>query len=226
MKKHFTKLSIVILVLILSVLSSALFAYAYFENTNQYGFAIEAGDATITAFVSFDGVYVDLNSPYYNVEQNTIIVNPYDESSLNYIKDLKIDIEVTPNIASRVRIKLLDEWELTRTYHDIDQQYPIEPIVETIYHTIKDDSFHPFSLLKLGNGYMPIYDDQGYGYLTDVLTLNQTTTIHLIEGGEQYLVKSNNIYSETCELQLRFLIDVVQANRFPEIWNLDSDFFD
>lgn len=220
-----TRLLASIVILLLAITSSTLFAYAYFENNEQYGFQVQTGDFEVTAYISFDGEFIDVNSPYYIFDEDIILINAYDSQSENYIGKLKIDLEITPNIASRVRVKVLDEWELIRTYINQNPEFPVDPIVKTIYHTRHSEVYHPFSLFLLGQDYNPIYDSNGYAYLTEVLTKNQTTVIHLIDGGDGYPTRSNEIFYETCQINLRFIVDVVQANRFSEIWSIDSNFF-
>ncbi len=215
-----------IILLLMTVVSTSLYAYAYFENNQDYGFGIETGEFEVTAYIYFNDVAIDINSPYYDAINDVILINAYDEESENYIGNLKIDIVVNPNLAARVRIKLLDEWKLTRTYTILNEEDPIDPLVEVIYHTAKSNLYHPFSLLKVGTDYQPIYDTLGYAYLTETLTKNEDTTIHLIDGGDGYQTRENEIYYETCYVYLRFSVEVIQANRFAELWSLEADFFD
>ncbi len=225
MKRRFSRLGLSIVSLFLAINASMLFAYAYFENQSNYGFDYSIGDIEVTAYISFDGTYIDTSSPYYDYDNHSIIINADDPLSENYIGNLSVDIQINPNVVARARIKVLDEWELTRTYTDAGELYPIDPVVETVYLSNQDASYHPYSLFLMGDGYHPIYDDQGYGYLSEVLNKNVTTTIHLIDGGSMYPVKHNDIYSESCSVHLKLVVDVIQANRFPELWGLDSTFF-
>ncbi|MBU1141325.1 MAG: hypothetical protein KKG64_02255 [Firmicutes bacterium] len=222
---HVSRLIVSIVMILMAITSSTLFAYAYFENNEDYGFVLQTGDFEITAYISFDGESIDLNSPFYDVNEDVLLINAFDEDSENYIGKLKVDIAVHPNIAARVRLKLLDEWELVRTYIEQNPDYPIDPIVETVYHTAKGAEYHPFSLLKVGVGYSPIYDSNGYAYLAEVLPKDEITTIHFIDGGDSYPTRENEIYYETCLINLRMIIDVVQANRYADIWSIDPSFF-
>lgn len=217
---------IILIIAVLAALSTSLYAYAYFENSQDYGFVIETGEFEVTAYISFDDTEIDINSPYYDAVNDALIINAYDENSENYIGKLKVDFVINPNIAARVRIKLLDEWELTRTYAIQNEEEPVDPLVQIIYHTAKSEVYHPFSLFKVGSGYNPIYDNEGYGYIEGILNKNEEKIIHFIDGGDGYSTRENEIYSETCFVHLRFTINVVQANRFAELWSLDTDFFD
>jgi len=216
---------LIILILSITVISTSIFAYAYFENKRDFGFTILTGEFEVTAYISFDGIAVDLNSPYYDVMTQTILVNAFDQDSENYIGKLKVDVEIDPNINARARVKVFDEWILTRTYSEQTQGNAIDPIVQTIYHTAKSSSYHPFSLLKTGLDYNLFYDENGYGYVPNIVRKGETSTIHLIDGGDAYAIRQNEIYSETCFVNLKFVIEVVQANRFAEIWSLDPNFF-
>jgi len=222
---HFSKRITILIIMVLGILSTSLYAYAYFENKREFGFTIQTGEFEVIAYVSFDQVPVDLNSPYMDLETKTILVNAFDSESENYIGKLKVDIEITPNINARARIKVFDEWELTRTYSE-QSGTSIEPIVQTIYHTAKSSDYLPFSLLKTGDNYNMIYDENGYAYIPNQLIKKEVTMIHLIDGGDAYPIRENEIYMETCYVNLRFVVEVVQANRFAEIWELDSNFFD
>ncbi|MBU1093888.1 MAG: hypothetical protein KKH01_05450 [Firmicutes bacterium] len=222
---HLSRRLLFVMILFMTVISTSLYAYAYFENSNDYGFVIKTGEFEVTAYISFNDVAIDINSLYYDAVSDVIIINAYDEESENYIGNLKVDILIDPNIAARVRIKLLDEWELTRTYASSEEN-PIDPLVEIIYHSAKSSDYHPFSLLKVGIDYQPIYDSNAYGYLTEIIDSGQATLIHLIDGGDQYQTRENEVYYETCYVHLRIITEVVQANRFAEIWQLNTDFFD
>ncbi len=226
MKFKNSYLLISFVLMILAVLSSVLIAYAYYEDIDNFAFVLENGEFEVKAYISFSETPVDLNSEYYDVENNILLINAYDETSENYIGNLKVDIEITANVAARVRIKLLDEWELTRIYTEQTLEDPIDPIVQTIYHTKMVSGYHPFSLLKVGEDYDPIYDVTGYAYLPQILGSGSTTLIHFIDSGDPYLTRETEIYYETCFVSLRFLVEVVQANRFSEIWEMNPNFFD
>jgi len=222
----FSKRILIIIVLVLTVISTSLFAYAYFQNEKEFGFSILTGEFEVTAYISFDEINIDINSPYYDVESQTILVNAYDSDSENFIGKLKIDIEIDPNINARARVKVFDEWELTRTYSEQAQGSVIEPIIQTIYHTEQSSLYHPFSLLKTGLNYNLVYDENGYAYYPNLISKGETTTIHLIDGGDAYPIRENEIYMETCYVNLKFVVEVVQANRFAEVGSLDTSFFD
>lgn len=225
MKRHWKKIGIIVVSLFLAINATMVVAYAYFESQQAYGIEIHAGEVDMIAHISFNGLSVDINSPYYDVSTHTILVNMDDTTSENYITKLKVDLEFTPEISSRMRIKIMDVYELTRTYEPREGIDPISPLIENINVTAKPDGYHPFSFLLYGDNYHPIFDQNGYEYWPDILRANQQMVIHLIDGGMGYPVRQNEIYHENCLLRLRLSIEVVQANRFPEIWSLDPGFF-
>ena len=112
--------------------------FAYFQIQEEHGITITSGEFDIELYASFNDEVIDINSPYYDSDKGIIIVNAFDPLSENYIGHLKVDIVITSKIAARARIKLNDEWELTREYLDQNPEYPIDPVVENVYHTVKD----------------------------------------------------------------------------------------
>lgn len=209
------------LVLLMSIIT----LFAYFEYQSQHGIIISSGEYDIELLVSFNDVVIDIDSPYYDLEKNIIIVNAYDELSENYIENLKIDISITSEVAARVRIKLKDEWELTRVYLDQNPEYPIDPVIENIYHTVKNSTYYPFSLFKVNPTFNAIYDLEGYTYINQIIPKNQTTLINFIDGGDGYPTRSNEVFDETCYVHVDMIVDIVQANRFVEKWGIDPEFF-
>ena len=198
---------------------------AYFQTQELRGIIVQTGDFEVEVFASFSGVVVDYNSPYYDRDNGSLIVNAYDELSDNYIGDLEISVAVTSIVPSRMRIKLQEQWTLTRTYLDQDPLYPIADIVEVLYHNNRGTGYYPFSLLKVPTSFTPIYDVNGYAYMTDIVPSGETTTFDIIQSGDKYLVKNNEVFSEVCYLYIDLTIDVVQANRFSEIWGIDPNFY-
>ena len=67
---------------------------AYFQAQEIRGIIVQTGDYEVEVFASFNSVVVDYNSPYYDRENGSLIVNAYDETSENYIEDLKISVAV------------------------------------------------------------------------------------------------------------------------------------
>ena len=199
--------------------------YAYFVIEEEHGITITTGEYGIEVMISFNDVIIDGTSPYYDQEKDVIIINAYDELSENYIGNFKIDIAITSKVASRVRLKLQDEWELTRIYLDQDPNYPIEPVVLNVYHDKKDATYYPFSLFKVDPTLNAIYDLDGYTYINQIIPKNETTIINFIDGGVPYPVKNNEVFYEMVYVHVDLIVDIVQANRFVEKWGIDPTFF-
>ncbi len=202
------------------------FTMAWFQRNEERGLIIETGEFEVELLVYFDGVLMDINSPYYDRENGILIVNAFDTESENYIGNLEVKIAVTPEVAARMRIRLHQEWTLVRTYLDQNPEDPVPPVTEAIYHEMKGTGYYPFSLFKTGPGFAAIFDVNGYAYMPDIIPKNQTTVINLIDGGDRYPVRTNPVFLEECYVHLTFFVDLVQANRFVEIWAIEPDFFD
>ncbi|MFH0766589.1 MAG: hypothetical protein V1920_00670 [Bacillota bacterium] len=216
-------ISLIIFVLVFGITLIAV--YAYFQAQEQRGIIIQTGDFEVEMFVSFNSVVVNINSPYYDRDLGTIIVNAYDETSDNYVGNLEISVAVTAIVPARVRFKLQEQWTLTRTYLDQNPLYPIADVIEVVYHSNYGAEYYPFSLLKLAPSFAPIYDLQGYAYISEVVPKEVTTMIDFIQSGDAYFVRDNEIFYEVCYLHIDLMIDVVQANRFAELWNIDPSFY-
>ncbi|MCF7930289.1 MAG: hypothetical protein K9L02_02140 [Acholeplasmataceae bacterium] len=216
-------LSLTLVVLLFGV--SLVAVFAYFQTQEQRGIIIQTGDFEVEVFASFSGVVVDYNSPYYNRETGTLIVNAYDSLSSNYVGNLEISVEITAVVPARMRMKLQEQWTLTRTYLDQDPLYPIADVIEVVYNSNHGAGYYPFSLLKIPPTFTPIYDVDGYAYMSSIIPKGVTTTFDFIQSGDPYIVKNNEVFTETCFLYIDLMIDVVQANRFSEIWGIDPNFY-
>lgn len=218
-----TYASLVTFILVFS--SLILTVYAYFVRTTTRGIIIETEAYQIEIIASFDGNIVSYTSPFYDPIKKVLIVNAYDPNSDNYIGDLEITIYITPYNTSRLRIKLFDEWELTRTYIDQDPNYPIEPVKEALNHPPMDATYFPFSSLKIHPSFQATYHSDGYAYIHQIVQKNQLITIPFIEGGDRITVRNNDVFYEEVYVYIDLRIDIVQANRFSEVWGIDPNFF-
>lgn len=215
--------SLITYVLILAITIVSL--YAYFVIEEEHGITITTGEYGIEVMISFNDVIIDGTSPYYDQTKDIIIINAFDDTAENYIGNFKIDIAITSKVASRVRLKLQDEWELTRIYLDQDPNYPIDPVVLNVYHEVKDSTYYPFSLFKVDPTFNALYDLEGYTYINQIIPKNETTIINFINGGDAYPVKNNEVFYEMVYVHVDLIVDIVQANRFVEKWGIDPTFF-
>src|SRR3989339_208710 len=112
--------SIALTVYIIMFLSTCALTYAYYVNQQTRGIIFDSGSFDITVLASFDDIEITANSPYYDVQNQVILVNADDPTSINYIGKLNISIELIPEVAARMRIQIQDEWLLTRTFYALD----------------------------------------------------------------------------------------------------------
>lgn len=199
--------------------------YAYFQIQEDHGIIITSGQFEAELLVSFNDEIVNLESSYYNHDKQKIVVNMYDQNAENYVGNLKIDLKVKPVVAARIRLKVKQETELIRYYIDQNPENPIEPLREAVYHPDKDFPYYPFSLLKFDPSFTIKQNDDGFMYYDQIVGKQSETIIPLIESGDPYTVRSNSVLYEECYLYIDIELDIVQANRFSEVWSISETFF-
>jgi hypothetical protein len=201
--------------------------YAYFQIEEDHGITITTGDFEVEMFVYFDGDLVTFNSPYYDREKGVVIVNAYDENSNNYIEDLDIYISINPVVAARYRFKIQQEWELQRYYLNQSAGNEIDPVLQAVYFENLGSNYYPFSQLKFESSYTPLFDQEGYIYDANIVEKNTSDVLyHIIDGGDAYDTRTNDAIDEMCYLYFDIDFEIVQANRFSEVWGIDSSFYD
>lgn len=220
------RMMLILMSMMLLIMIMVITSYAYFQVSESHGITLSTGEFDVELIVKFDGVTVTIDSPYYNRENGKIIVNAFDDLSDNYIGDMTIDLGVEPEVAARMRFNIQQEWELQRYYLDQDPQNPIDPIFESIYHTQKTAAYYPFSLMKWATGVNTTYDQNGMIYYMDMIPSSGQTIIPLIDSGDPYTVRTNSVLYEECYVYFDFYLDMVQANRFAQVWDIDPTYFD
>ena len=205
--------------------STALITFAWFRQQEEQGIIISTGDFLVELNVFFGVTKVGPLSPYYDEDKKAVIVNAYDPNSPNYVGHMSVNITVRPIIAARVRMKVLDEWELTRYYIDETGINPIPPIKETVVHDPLGYPYLPYSILSFDNRFMGLTTDDGFIYIEDVMPSGVTTTIYLINGGLNFPVRNNPVFYEECFIYFDIYLDIVQANRAFEIWGIEPNLF-
>jgi len=225
MKEKRLRVYISLAVFLIIFAGSLITVYAYFVKSNTRGIIIETSEYEIEIIASFNHQIVTYTSPYYDPVKQVLIVNAYDPNSDNYIGDLEIKIYITPYNTSRIRLKLFDEWELTRTYLDQDPNYPILPVKEALNHPVMGPTYFPFSSLKIHPSFQALYDASGYAYIDEIILKGQTIEIPFIESGDRMTVRTNEVFIEEIYVYIDLRIDIVQANRFVEVWGIDPNFF-
>lgn len=223
-KKHlfFIVLSLVLVLASITSITLAWLSFnGYFDND------IDVGD--------FNGELVfKFNSDSGDVEAPSSVFNEYGLLSINgiskdqvtdstgdyYIDDLKVSLNIDVESVAYLRIKVMDQWLVTRTYTSIDREYS-----EVINH--EADELFPFKLtndnFEVNSADNPTkwYFDAntGYVYYTEMLEVG-SYTLPFIYGGYGYIPKVSISYYDTCQLLINFRVEVVQANRYQEVWNI------
>lgn len=225
MSRMIDKLLFVLMSLMLLVMGFVLVSYAYFQLSETHGITVSTGTFEVDFVVKFDGVTVTTDSPFYDNQRKKIIANAYDVNADNYIGSMTIDLVVTPEVAARMRFKIQQEWELRRYYLDQDPENPIAPIFESIYHGKKAVEYYPYSLMMWASGFNANYEQNGMIYYMDIIPKNNQTVIPIIDGGSPYTVRTNSVLYEECYVYFDLYVDLVQANRFAEVWGIDPNYY-
>jgi len=208
-------LYVIVLIIVMLVITSL--SYTYYINVKDYNVNLDTDLYQVQTELAFNGVVYDHLSPYYDSNKNAYIVNLYDETAVNFIGNISLDLFFEVPIASKMRFQLNQSYELTRYYQNAEQTV----ISEIIYQETIDDSYHPFSLLKKGSFTEALYHSDFYTYAYETYMPGQTYELNIISGGFTYPAKDNSLYYETAYLYLDFRFEFVQANRFSQVWQVD-----
>jgi hypothetical protein len=212
---------LIITVLIVIGFSVSMISYTFFIKNITHQTTLETQEFNLDIDIKLGSVDLDPSSIYYLADKEVYAINLYDINEANYIDNLSISIIVDVSIASRLRFKLYESYELTRYYHNQEETV----LKEIIYIDQQDEFSYPFSLMKKGMFTNYFKDEQDYMYVDQVITPEQTFVFNIIDGGNFYPIRENSLFHETCYLYLAFEFEVVQANRYQEIWNLETDPF-
>lgn len=213
---------LIITILIIFALSFTSLSYTFYVKDNTYITTLDTKAFELTVEIKLGEVALDPTSLYFSDEKQAYMINLYDEQAENYINNFTLKIKTDVSIASRLRFRLHESYELTRYYHNQEQTI----LKEIIYMDAQDDTQHPFSLLKKGEFQNYFLSDYHYSYFDQLISQNQIQIFDLIAGGASYEVRENSLYHETCVLYLAYEFEVVQANRYSQVWGVDSTLFD
>ncbi len=202
--------------------------YAYFQVSEEHGIVIQTGDFEVEMFVYFNDQILTINSPYYDVEKGVVIVNAFDDTTDNFIGNLDIYMSIKPIVTARYRFKIEQEWEIGTYYRNQNEENPIPPVIQSLYHHQTTYPYYPFSNLKFAPEFDQIKIDQaGYVYYNGIIKHSAVSeAFHIIEGGDAYPTRYNDVLYEECYLYFDMQFDVIQANRMEELWGIDQTFFD
>ena len=161
----------------------------------------------------YDGVFTINGLSFENNEnaKNKLGIENYPTYSDPLISNLNIDITLDAEIAGYMRVKLKDEWIVTRKYVNFDRV-----TTEIIF---KDEE--SAQLYKLAENW--VYDEKtNYFYYTNIIEKGESINIPFISSGTSYNPKTSSYYVETCMVNITLSIQVVQANRYEAIWGISS----
>ena len=213
-------LILTLFLVIASIFTFVPLAYSWFEKTEESTIVIETGEFQIIIIASFNGNVITTNSQYYDQEKKVIILNASNPASPNYIGRFKVTLRVSANIPSRLRVKIQDEWKLVRTYRE--DGFVIE---EALSH--RDDELNPANpTYRYNLSYASKNDlSSGFMYYNHLIEKNQNYIINFITSGNPKAVKNTITYYEECFVYFDLIVEMVQANRFSEIWGIPYNFF-
>jgi len=101
---------ILIILYLIALISSIYVTFAYYKKESAHQINLSTGDAQILTEISFNGILIDELSPYYDSTRHVLIVNVSDETSENALSKLDINLVITSDYASRVRIKWMESY--------------------------------------------------------------------------------------------------------------------
>lgn len=209
------RILIFVILYIIALLSSVYLTFAYYTKEGTSSIVMTTGDARIVFDIRFDELIVDQSSIYYDSSNKKMIINASNPMSENAISKLKININIDSDYAARVRIKVMESYVKSRYYLATE-----ETLYESMAVTESRIGYHPFSYLTYGEGYDLVYSDDGYQYMPSILLENETYIIPVVSGGLTTYARSNSQFIETITLYLSIDVEVVQANRYQEIWGI------
>ena len=150
------------------------------------------------------------------------VVSRLDENEKNddHINNLNISIKVKANIAGYLRVKVMDEWIVTKTYPQLQNKKVKEVIfIEREYEQNDNEVFFPF-ILADGWVYDEVTEYCYYGNIID--TDNSEIEIPFITSGYNYKPKDSASFYEICTVNVSSIAEMVQANRFASLWGINE----
>ncbi|HNZ78077.1 MAG TPA: hypothetical protein PKG96_00530 [Bacilli bacterium] len=245
-RRHSPYIILLIIVLVLSIIIPLTFSWLSKDGSIEGDITIGGMEVEIKAFFEYldeNEVLVTKNAfdpaaapncydsekglLYINGALKSIVLEQYEEESEYnpyFLDDFKVKIELTPDITSYLRIKVFDEWKVTRFYYSFNTEQ-----IYSIYH--EGDNIFPFHLTdeewrvsgEVGYDSSWYYDaETKYVYYTEPLEKGVLASLPFIFGGDAYLPRISRTYIDTCDLILNIKVEIVQANRFSQIWGIDE----
>ena len=203
----------------LTLTITASYGWLFLENSKDIhfspgGFSINLEAKYENKSINHDhGIYMfnGLSVDDYTVAKDLIknqtqgVVGMLDQ----HVDGMNINVSVSCESSGHIRIKVLDEWLVTRKYINFNSS-----TTEVVF---KDDvNYFPY---KLADGWF--YDvETKYCYYENVLNRGDHNNIPFITSCENYAPKTSTLFVETCQVNIAVVTQVVQANRYQEVWGI------
>lgn len=222
------KLYLIIAIVMIALITTTTIAWLSFGEEIEKIF--KPGDFTVSTrfYEIHDGTEVDLVDDrgvyHLNGLSETDYINIVDrleenEKNSNHLEKLAIEIKVNAKIAGYLRVKVMDEWVVTKTYPQLQNKKVSEVIfIEHEYEQNGKEVFFPF---VLADGW--VYDEATeYCYYEHIVdkTDGAEVTIPFITGGFNYKPKDSASFYEVCEVKVSNIAEMVQANRLEALWGM------
>lgn len=174
-------------------------------------FSVNSNKVDAKNYIS-NGLLVCNGSDYIknSVDDTSYIKN----NKENNISNLMIDINYNAPIAICLRVKLKSNIVLSKYYYN-SKTYRNSSIKEEISNnnfTIDSKTWY--------------FDSQTrYYYYKKNINKNEKNTINFITGGKTFNVNTKSVsYYENYIYNIGISLEVVQANRYQSVWNVNGDF--
>lgn len=206
------------------VLFSGVIVYSWFEHQEFFEFIVQPGEYEINVSVYLDDVLLDTesdcfsNPACYDIDNNLLILNAFSEDAFNYIDKLRIHISVKSHNHSRLRFRILDEWQLVRRY----------TFGDTFYYVVSNELYVDGvrrSPYKTTLDFFQKNDDPHY-YYNGTLGKNQEYEANIILGGYEYPTIETTNYTEEVYVRLAIVVEMIQSNRAHKVWNIPINWFE
>lgn len=229
----FNKKIIFLMIYCLLILSFTV-VYAWYENTHNADISVSTTPYTLDMKIGFVGDDTSSVSDYYNSTTKLITLNGLKKSiaqTINepdivqeeyFIEDFELNVLVTPIVTSYLRIKVQDEWSVTRNYLQSNFKRTESIIRED---SVRGNLISPYHLvLNSDDSCDWVYDKiSGYIYYKNILEASdEEITLPVFSGANYYNGKVNYIYIDTCTVSINILVEIVQANRINAFWGINE----
>ena len=139
-----------------------------------------------------------------------------------FIGHIVVKVNLTKiGLMGRLRFLIMDEWLYIRTHIDGTIELPTVIPNEYIEGVGLTDRMH---IVNQGN-YRKPFPGKIY-YYRSLLVEGETLDIEIINGADHYQLPVSDFYTDEAWVEFKLQIEVVQSNRFSEIWGLPANFFD